>query len=231
MWIGPAPSHPCAPGARVDFVEPLESRTLLAAGDPFTVVMMPDTQIYAWKHPEIFDSQTKWVANNAAAQKFAFLTHVGDVVENPSSMTEWTRADTYVDKFDTVPLPYSIAIGNHDYEGTSSAKFVQHFGKSRYAGRSWYGDASANQINHWQVFTGGAWNFLHIALEYNPGSSALAWAQSVIDAHPGMPTMVTTHDYISTSLTRSSGGTRVWDGLIRKNPQIFFVFNGHYTGE
>ena len=211
--------------------EALETRTLLAATDPFTFVVMPDTQYYSKSYPHIFDAQTQWIAGNRAAQNMQFLTHVGDVVETPSSSTEWTRADTYMDRLDASGMPYSVAIGNHDYEGTSSAKFVQWFGPSRYAGKSWYGGASSNGINQWQVFTGGPWNFLHITLEYNAGSTPIAWAQQVINAHPGMPTMITTHDYISTSLNRSTVGTRIWEGLVRKNPQIFMVMNGHYTGE
>jgi hypothetical protein len=212
-------------------VESLEARALLAADSPFTFVVMPDTQMYSWRNPEIFSAQTQWIVANRAAQNVAFLTHVGDVVQNPNLTSEWTHADEYMDRLDATPLPYSVAIGNHDFYGGSSAGFVQWFGASRYVERSWYGGASANQLNHWQVFTAGPWNFLHITLEFNPPAAAMSWAQSVIDTHPGMATMITTHDYLTGSGTRSSLGTRVWDGLVRTNPQIFAVFGGHYTAE
>src|SRR5687767_11306915 len=35
-------------------LESLEPRTLLAATDPFTFVVMPDTQYYSQKYPDIF---------------------------------------------------------------------------------------------------------------------------------------------------------------------------------
>src|SRR4051812_35556757 len=84
-------------------LEPLELRSLLAADSPFQIVMMPDTQIYTYKYPDIFNAQTQWVAANAAPQNFKFLTHVGDVVQNASLSAEWARADGYMDKLDTVP--------------------------------------------------------------------------------------------------------------------------------
>ena len=216
--------------ARPARVEALESRALLAE-TPFTIVVMPDTQYYTWRYPEIFSSETQWLAANCAAQNMVFLSHVGDVVQNPNLSSEWTLADGYMDRLDATPLPYSVAIGNHDYYGGSSAGFAQWFGASRYTGRAWYGGASANQLNQWQIFTGEPWNFLHITVEYNPSASALSWAQSIIDEHPGVPTMITTHDYLTGSGNRSSIGTRVWDGLVRMNPQIFAVFGGHYTAE
>jgi hypothetical protein len=244
MWTGLIPSRSGARRARDAEsdtptsspvrIEPLEIRTLLAADSPFTVVMMPDTQIYAWKYPDIFHSQTRWISTNAAARNMVFLTHVGDVVENPNLASEWTTADTAMDRLDGV-LPYSVAIGNHDYypvnDTSGGAKFVQWFGSARYAGRSWYGGAAANQLNHFQTFSAGGWQFLHVALEWQPTAAALSWAQSVINAHPGMPTIVTTHEYLTPGMTRSTPGTNVWNGLIRQNPQVFMVMNGHYTGE
>jgi len=48
----------------------------------FTVVALPDTQIYADDHPELFDAQTTWIADQADALNIAFVTHLGEVVNN-----------------------------------------------------------------------------------------------------------------------------------------------------
>src|SRR5688500_9448184 len=105
---------PTAPPCRL---EPLEGRRMLAVGGPdgsFSIVVLPDTQVYAEKYPEIFNSQTQWIRDNAAAQHIAFVHGVGDVVEHASSATEWQRADAAYDKIHGV-VPYSVTIGNHDY--------------------------------------------------------------------------------------------------------------------
>src|SRR5260370_8943077 len=50
-----------------------------STGD-FTVVVLPDTQFYSQTSPQIFDSQTQWVANNAAAQNIHLAIWVDDIM-------------------------------------------------------------------------------------------------------------------------------------------------------
>ncbi|MGL4422201.1 MAG: DNRLRE domain-containing protein, partial [Gemmataceae bacterium] len=143
-------------------------------------------------------------------------------------------------------VPYSVAIGNHDYVSVSNRasganRYPQFFGASRYAGRSWYGGASANQLNHYQRFTAGEWTFLHITIQWEAPAADLAWAQSIIDANPGMPTFITTHSYMNvgasagrTTNPQSSGGSSgetIFQTLVAPNDQVFMVLNGHFHGE
>jgi hypothetical protein len=62
-----------------------------SAGD-FTVVVLPDTQFYSQNYPQIFDSQTQWVANNSAARNIQLVIGVGDIVNVGTSATQWTNA-------------------------------------------------------------------------------------------------------------------------------------------
>jgi hypothetical protein len=218
-----------------------------APADPFTVVMMPDTQFYAQSYPGTFNAQTDWIASRTGPDNIRFVTLPGDIVQNGASgadrnLTEWTRADTAMDRLDGV-VPYSASLGNHDYDvvdnHSSATRYVEFFGPNRYAGRTWFGGASADQRNQYQIFSGGGYQFLHISLEWEAPDSALAWAQSVLNAHPGMPVMVSTHSYLkpdgtrSTSASYSAGnsGEAMWNEFVRVNPQVFMVMNGHYTGE
>lgn len=224
-------------------VEALEDRRLLAAADgSFSIVVLPDTQVYADRYPEILNSQLQWIRDNAATKHIAFVTGVGDVVDQANDPVELQRADAAFDRLDGV-VPYAVPIGNHDYDTfndrSSATKFVQYFGSSRYAGKSWYGGASANQLNHYQIFQAGPWRFLHVALQWEAPDADLAWAQGVINANPGLPVMVSTHQYLTGSATRTTGitypggnsGEAMWQELIKRNPRIFMVNSGHYTAE
>ena len=108
-------------------------------------------------------------------------------------------------------------------------------------------------LSSYQYFTGGGKKFLHISLEMEAGAAAIAWAQKVIDAHPGYATIVTTHSYISppawgdnhspldpsASVPRNTAAylvgspngyndaDNVWNNLIAPNNQIFLVLCGH----
>ena len=82
----------------------------------FSVVMLPDTQFYSEKHPDVFHSQTRWIAEHIAEENIRFVTHVGDVVQNyDQSEAEWQVADDAMTRLDGL-VPWGVAIGNHDYD-------------------------------------------------------------------------------------------------------------------
>ena len=208
----------------------------LSTVDPFEIVMLPDTQHYSTSAggAAIFNSQTQWIADNVIGDQLAFVSHVGDIVQNgAANEVEWTRADTAMDLLDGA-IPYSAIAGNHDFDTvhdhSSAVKYIQYFGPTRYTGQTWYGGSSADQTSHYQIFTAGGWDFLHVGLEWNPRPQAITWAQSVIDAHDNLPVILSTHNYLGTS-NRTSSGTAIFNSLVTINPQIFMVLCGHVGGE
>lgn len=221
-------------------VERLEARRLLASD--FTLAILPDTQYYAESAPAIFNSQTQWIADNAQTENIAFVSHVGDVVEHAGSLAEWQNADAAMDTLDGA-VPYSVLPGNHDFTSVGThgdaANFVNTFGASRYSGAPWYGGSSANQLNHYQTFSAGGYQFLHLALEWEPRAAAVSWAQGILDANPTLPAIVSTHAYLRPSGERFTGavspdgldGEQLFQSLITTNPQIFLVAGGHFSGE
>ncbi|NQE65405.1 hypothetical protein E1H18_1186 [Caulobacter sp. RHG1] len=173
---------------------------------------------------------------------------------------EWDIAHRAVSILGASGVPFGMVPGNHDYDNYSywpeaglgpskplagSRAWSFYFGpQSRhFAGKAWYGGASTNGMNSFQTFTGGGKRFLHLSLEMEPPQSALDWAQGVIDAHPGLPVMVTTHEWLEPRKAPRSNGQasyfpnsdhlspdQVWDRFIRKNAMIFMVLCGHaYT--
>jgi hypothetical protein len=91
-----------------------------ASAEPFTLVVMPDTQSEATNTPQVkFPAMTRWIADNAASKNIKFVAHVGDMVnwETPDSKPpqfQYVNADAAMRTLDTAGIPYAIAIGNHD---------------------------------------------------------------------------------------------------------------------
>lgn len=216
------------------------------ANDPFTIVALPDTQNYArdFDNAVLFEQQTAWIADQVLAsgnpRNLQFVTHLGDMVSNGDELIEMLRADTAMDNLDGV-IPYSVLPGNHDYASTGQKTtgtdlYLDFFGPDRFAGESWYGGADPSGNNSYQRFSAGGYDFLHLALEWRPTinapfreTSPIDWAQSVLNANPNTPVILSTHEHIDDDPAgRSGSGEALWNELIRTNDQIFMVLNGHY---
>ncbi len=123
-------------------------------------------------------------------------------------------------------LPVGVVAGNHDiYAGTP---FMTYFGPPEYSGNSWYG--GAKYYSSWQTFEAGGRDYLVLSLQFDGNASVLSWAQGIINTHPGMPTIVSTHDYMQPG-GRDTYGNTLWNNLISPNSQIFMVTAGHIGGE
>ena len=48
----------------------------------FTIIVLPDTQHYSDQFPEIYTSQTQWIAENKDDLNIVFVSHMGDIVQN-----------------------------------------------------------------------------------------------------------------------------------------------------
>ncbi|MBT5032157.1 MAG: hypothetical protein HOM55_07670 [Proteobacteria bacterium] len=212
------------------------------------IAVVPDTQNYTNNESRhgIMRQQIGWVADNVEAENIVFMTHLGDIVS--ARIARVTRAKQWSvasDIFDLLVdrLPYSAAYGNHDFDtmGQSSDGAIDaqgYFGVARYASKDWFVGASPDGTNFAQVFELSGIELLHITIKFKPDEESYSWAQEVLDANPGKPTIVSTHAYLTDSGTALRGndlveagydsiGQKIWNFLVRKNDQIFMVIGGH----
>lgn len=114
-----------------------------------------------------------------------------------------------------------------------------------FKGKDWYVASYHGGADSAQVFTAGGYTFLHLALEMQPDDDVLDWAAGVIAQHPGLPTIVTSHDYLNAAGERRGNPIvdlkrlddrhndpeDLWQKLIRRHDQIFLVLCGHQIGQ
>lgn len=226
-----------------------------AADDYWTIVALTDTQYYA-RDERFGREQTEWIVDNLEEENIAFVSHGGDIVHNADSDAEWAYMDDAMSLLDG-QVPYATVTGNHEYEewwdrSSSIENYKQYFGPQNFEDRSWYGgagptngDPNRDELNSYQLFSAGGYDFLHLALEWEaPGSvddpdTPLGWAQSILDQYPDRPTILTTHSYLrddtedwSAVVQEENGdgnsGTTVWEQLVTPNSQVFMVLCGHW---
>src|SRR5690606_32261198 len=102
--------------------------------EKITLVLLPDTQMYSERYPDIFHAQTAWIAKNA--DSISFVLHQGDIT-NRNTVEQWEVASAAMQRMDG-RVPYAFCIGNHDMGTDGSADtrntdlFNQWFPYSRY---------------------------------------------------------------------------------------------------
>lgn len=205
--------------------------------DTFTIVVIPDTQVYVQSDEgtESFAAQFQWIADNMDARNIEFVTHVGDVAQDPSSVTEWDRIEGVYAILEATGLPHGISPGNHDINADATApEYDARFGVERYASEPWFGGNHAAEGNRSSYQTisvpGHELLFLHLrhlVPEYGSVDDVVAWADGVLGAHPDHLTFVTTHEF--TEFTGEILHPEL-QTLIASHCTVAAVFSGHRPG-
>jgi large repetitive protein len=192
-----------------------------SSGADFMIVAIPDAQNYATSYPSTYTNHLKWIADNKSANNIAFATSVGDLVNTPSSSTEYTNADTAFDTLDAGNVSYSVGPGNHDM--MSGTLWANYFPTSRFSGKSYYG-GSYDNYNNYYLFSASGMDFILINLQYSPTTAILDWADARLKQYPSRRAIVEEHDILNTN--NSFVNSAAYDAL-RDNNNLFLMLCGH----
>jgi hypothetical protein len=213
--------------------------------EEFTIVAIPDTQIYVDRpqFADIFTTQTQWIADNVVTENIVFVTHEGDVVDDSDDINEWLLADTSMSLLDDV-VKYGISPGNHDTDlhlnlppGVTGTLYNDFFPLSRYENYPWYGGSfpAGTNWNSYQLFSASGIDFIIVHLQFCPSTAEVAWADSVLSAHPNRKAIITTHGFIdqlgNRSINLCEDTQYLWNDLVVPNDNVFFVLCGHMKTE
>lgn len=215
------------------------------------LVLLPDIQTYSRLYPDIVKSQTQWVADHA--DSIDFVLQQGDMTDHNIDK-EWEVATAAMTLMDG-KVPYAFVMGNHDLGKNSNKRdselFNKYFPYGKYSQTKNFGGAFevGKMDNVWYTFKAGGVKWLILCLEFGPRNCVLDWAGEVVSRHPRHKVIVNTHAYMYSDDTRMGEGDRwlpqkyglgkdtgvdavnhgeqMWDKLVRRHPNILFVFSGH----
>lgn len=238
-----------------DEVEPPEtvSVELTRPTDPFTLVVLPDTQYYVSPGkggiPEMFFRQTQWVVEHKDDARIAFVLHEGDCTDL-NTPVEWQRVKAAMAKLDGV-VPYALAVGNHDglnRPGNDTEWFNRSFPVAAFESLPSFGGVfePGRLDNSFHYFTAGGVDWLVVSLEFGPRDEVLNWANRIVARHPERRVIVLTHTHLyfdntlhgsrpdhqwtPRSYGRRNNGTEVWEKFLSRHANVCLVFNGHVLG-
>lgn len=219
----------------------------------FILPVLPDTQFYSRYSASQFvpqygtnpyEVQTQWIVDNQDTLDIPFTVHVGDVVDQQGQQREWDAAEKAMQILTDGNVPYSILPGNHDLTnsgGRSSAENAVNY-RARFGADAMAAQAGPALIDTFQdgissayLFEAEGHTWMSLALAWNASVDTIEWAQGVLDAHPGVPVVLSSHAIINIADDQLSPapwgwGEELWETLIRSNDQIILTVNGHFHG-
>ena len=214
---------------------------------PFTIVALPDTQLYSKTFPATFTAQTQWINDNTVSKNIAFTVHLGDIVDSQHNSSEpvkaeWTNAKNAMDLLNG--LKYSVLPGNHDnlVKGKiDNTFFNSSFPYTGFEKYPWYGDhypLNGNENSYSLVDISGQ-KLLILSIGFFGNltqptvelSMMFDWANAAIAKYPERRVIVVTHSMINNKGAFSRGGKLLWDQMIKQHQNVFLVLCGHVCTE
>lgn len=225
----------------------------------FQLVLLPDTQVYSERFPEIFKAQTAWIAENA--DSITFVLHQGDIT-NRNTEEQWENAIEAIQILDD-KVPFTFVGGNHDMgdsgrANTRDTEFLNRYlPYEKYSKMEGFGGAfePEKMDNTWHTFKAGGLKWLILSLEFGPRDMVLEWAADLIEKHPSHKVIINTHAYMfsdDTNISADRGhswvpqrygvgkltgkesandGEMMWEKLVSQFPNVLMVVSGHVLND
>ncbi|HTI98884.1 MAG TPA: metallophosphoesterase [Dongiaceae bacterium] len=225
-------------------VAPAAAAPAAAPAPDFTIVALPDTQIYARDYPQIFQAQTDWIIAQRTNLNIVYVAHLGDITDGGDKLPEqWLPATNAMYRLEDPALtglpdgiPYGIMPGNHDHLG-GTEKYQAYFGRDHFARHHYFGGSmtAANQ-NHYDLLTAGGMDFVMVYIDFNYNDPTLdypaidAWADGVLTQYANRRAIVVSHDILKANGDWDPRGQAIYDKL-KHHANLFLMLCGHNSGE
>lgn len=238
--------------------EPLQKRWIPGPPPPIeegaaSIVVLPDTEYYAWKYPELFHAQTGWIAGEAERRNIVYTIHLGDITQH-NNAAQWTVARESFARLDG-RVPYALVPGNDDYDDLAegnwqrlreSSRINEFFDPEEISGWKTFGgfhqEGRLENTYHFFRMHGQEWMIL--CLEMGARDEVIRWADRVLAQEKARRTIVVTHAYLFRDNRRydhrngperasphpwGNDGEELWQKLLRRHANVMIVMSGHVS--
>jgi hypothetical protein len=198
------------------------------APTPFSIVWLSDTQSMTYcNYTDALESMGRWIVDEKDERNILYVVQTGDAVENGFSDWQWKNFDVCYDQFKE-ELPYIAIAGNHEtgmkrhsYVGYLSRRNVSEIPR-RYSferGRAAYATLRAGGID-----------FLIIGAGWDSELMSVDWMNEILRQYPDSVAILLFHGYIQTNGTYTVVGKKMFEQVVKPNPNVKLVLCGHVLG-
>jgi len=209
---------------------------------------------------QIYKNEMQWIADNSTLNNgnISFALFVGDMVERNYKKIEWDRSIEAVSILNN-KIPFVVAAGNHDtdhlnkwtypWQVNGFKRFSKNFGPDSelMKNKEWYKE-TFSESNSIALFDAGNTKICVATIEIQPTDEALAWLDEMLTKYSDYPTIINTHEYLFPYVINDkvegileykylekknnvdNSPKDMFEKVLSKHDQVFFICNGHYTG-
>ncbi len=198
--------------------------------DFFSVIVLPDTQKYSAKYPEIFLAQTNWINENKEELNILFVAHVGDLVDASTDKNQWDNAKEAMNVLTENNIPFGIALGNHDFKSVTkrTTLFNDYFSESD------FGIVEEQKYfspgNGYAIINAGDKNITFVFASFCPDENTLNNLSDLLKGNDSEKIFVT-HGYLGKDANRyvhvCKSTEYIWDDFVKKQVNMNLVLSGH----
>lgn len=195
---------------------------------PFSIVWLADTQAMSYhNNVEALGAMGQWIIEQRAAQNIIYVVQTGDLVDSGYKPRQWENFEVCYNAFKNV-LPYITVAGNHDlgvklqdYTAYLARPYVRAIPRA-----NTFGDGRAV----FATFYAGGTKFLLLGAGWGAEDMSVDWMNHVLETHRDYVAILLFHSYIHDDGKYIDVGERMFEQVVKPNPNVRLVLCGHLRG-
>ncbi|MGI6028855.1 MAG: S-layer homology domain-containing protein [Candidatus Heteroscillospira sp.] len=198
----------------------------------FSIAWYTDTQYYSEQYNKHYTDMTDWIIEHQKELDIKYVFHTGDIADEYNEEYQFAFARSQQEKLEQAGIPTGVLGGNHDVAHGNKVYdlYWKYFGEEYYEDNSYYGGSYKNNLGHYDVIEVDGEEILFISMSWDIYTPETDWINSVLDAHPGVRAIITTHCGINANGAQSYTSNILLNNVCRNHPQVMAILNGHYHG-
>ena len=198
----------------------------------FSIAWYTDTQYYSEQYHQHYADMTDWIIDHQKDLDIKYVFHTGDIADEYNEEYQFAFARAQQEKLERAGIPTGVLGGNHDVAHGNMVYdlYWKYFGEDYYKDNSYYGGSYKNNLGHYDVIDVDGEEILFISMSWDIYTPETDWINSVLDAHPGVRTIITTHGGINADGAQSYTSNILLNNVCKNHPQVMAILNGHYHG-
>lgn len=193
--------------------------------EPFSLIWIADTQNMTREDSAPIHRMTEWIAANWKERNVRYVVHTGDIVGSGLKDSYWERVEPALKKLPK-ELPFMTVAGNHD---VGSKRKYENYIRWRFDTKLPEAQLFQEGRGSYATFETDAGKFLLVGMGITIKEEGYDWLNAVFAKYPDHTGILALHDYLSPSGRTAEGG-RVFERVVKPNPNLRFVLCGHNRG-